>query len=205
MKNSQSATGGHLRSFTAYMTPSQKQEISTTQQEEHIFVSSGHFTSCLPDYKRARVLPSWRQCVILHLNDSVDQGCDRHPPTLPCPLLRKWGPSSQAGEDKNTSDRIWRLPLRQQIADVRHEDVQHQRHCGTSAGKEEVKHGRVGEFYLIQDVQLAHRSINTWPSTPISHSFRAEEFQNEIRDSHQILFENMNTNSGAPPSRPPLL
>lgn len=83
MKDSQSATGGHLASFTAYMTPSQKQEISTTQQEEQIFVSSGHFTSCLPDYNRARVLPSGRQCVILHLNDSVDQRCDRTPPPPP--------------------------------------------------------------------------------------------------------------------------
>lgn len=143
MKDSQSATGGHLTSFTASMTPSQKQEISTTQQEEHIFVRGGHFTSCLSDYKRACVLPSWRQCVILHLNDSVDQRCDRPPP----PSLRKQGPSSQAGKDKNTSDRMWRLPLRQQNADVRHEDVQHQRHCGTSAGRKRGNTG--GRAYFI--------------------------------------------------------
>lgn len=64
---------------------------------------------------------------------------------------------------------------------------------------------RGGEFCLTQDVQLAHRSINTLPSKPISRSFGAEEFQTEIRDSDWKLSESMNTHRGAPPSCPPLL
>lgn len=47
---------------------------------------------------------------------------------------------------KNTLDRIWSPLLRLENSDVRQEDVQHQCHCGTSAGKEEGKRRRVGVF-----------------------------------------------------------
>lgn len=106
-------------------------------------LSTNAHVSCLPDANVSSF--TWTTAVTR----------DATAPTTP--LLRKRGPSSQAGEDKNTTDRIWRLPLRLQNADVRHEDVQHQHHCGASVGKEEGKHGRVDLFYLTQDVQLAHR------------------------------------------------
>lgn len=148
MKDGPTTTGGHLSSYAGYGTLPGKGP-STTQQDEQ-FSSTAvvllFFFVCCTTVTRSLFFAF--NLITGDAAGVMRTRGQRYDGSVICKQTAFEFSSMGLGwvGAKNTSDRIWSPLLRLENSDVRQEDVQHQCHCGTSAGKEEGKRRRVGVF-----------------------------------------------------------
>lgn len=144
MKDGPTTTGGHLSSYAGYGHSARKRAINDSAGWT-ILVNSGcspFFFSFLSDSDTKpflRIQSDYRWRCRCHENSrSKDMTAASFVSKQPLSSRARGGMGWEGRVGaKNTSDRIWSPLLRLENSDVRQEDVQHQCHCGTSAGKEE--------------------------------------------------------------------